>query len=268
MGSDPEAGRSPGRGVCRRGRGGGKGAWGAGCLVCLGLRAWRSFLITRNLPAWLPSNQSLNYVVVMRLRGESAEPRASPRFPDSEGLWRGAAGLGGVGIPRGQPLPGTSQNPACFTPSPALPSASSRRPPLPAPGRWGHWAVPAGSLPALAGGGWAGGQHALCCPRGHRPTASRRAPLACAPSALPLLQPGCQGRGEHRVDPNTTHPPCVGASARWAGPSSRAQPEPLLPVWSAASLSRTFLLSTSQRPVDAVPRPPHPRIPTGGKGEF
>lgn len=147
-------------------------------------------------------------------------------------------------------------NPARSSPSPALPSASSRRLPLPAPGRWGHPAVPDGSLPALAGRGWAGGQHALCRPGGAPPWQrpdGRPCPALPQPSPCSSLAAGGVGApcGSRYYPPSLCGYTCP---LGWPRPSSGAQPLPLLPVRTATSLSQ---LDHSPRPrVPWAPPPP------------
>lgn len=128
-------------------------------------------------------------------------------------------------------------------PSPALPIVSPRARPLRRAGLWGHAAVPAGSVPALAGGA---GQKASssALPRSVSPWQPPVGAPSTVPLSLHLIQPGSQDAvwihtplaapmwpASSKLPGERAHPTCTRG---WTGPSSGAQPVPVLPARSTA----------------------------------
>lgn len=139
-------------------------------------------------------------------------------------------------------VPG-SWNPACPAPSLPAPLLSPRAHPLRCAGLWGQAAVPAGSVPALAGGA---GQEASssALPRSVLPWQPPVGAPSTVPLSPPLIQPGSQDAvwihtplavpmwaASSKLPGERAHPACT---VGWTRPLSGAQPVPVLAARSTA----------------------------------
>lgn len=192
----------------------------------------------------------------MQPREESAEPYASQRFPDSTRVWSAGADPGGhpkKAAPSQAQAAAQTPEPQPASPSPCPGHCVLRVPNPPCSGALGSSSVPTGSLPALAVGGWAVGQHAPCCPAVRPPWLP---PEGCHPPLCSLSTP----QSHHRLGGSHILPsPC------WCGqqhPSSWGRvAHPL--GWTQPSRGATPCLAQSAAQPRSAPKPSDflPRAP-------